>query len=235
MSHYHRFHPAYVLALALLTIVVSSWYTRTEITMVTALFLSMNQLGGGVWSLMLYALARHSVNSGGLAGRRLMNYFLGGVTTFFGLMALLFLNTPDKVWWLSKEEKRIAKARTLKETSGGADTHSWEWKQVWECLRDPVFYLILVFNIASNVANGVVTTFGTLVTQSFGFSESADSFANRSRARVYPLPAAREWDRFRMDADPCVPFGQIPPPTIPLGCRRDAERNDCLSIHRARP
>jgi hypothetical protein len=85
--------------------------------MVTALFLSMNQLGGGIWSLMLYALARHSVNSGGIAGWRLMNYFLGGVTTFFGLLSLIFLNTPDKVWWLTKEEKRIAKARTLKETS----------------------------------------------------------------------------------------------------------------------
>jgi hypothetical protein len=66
---------------------------------------------------MLYALARHSVNSGGIAGWRLMNYFLGGVTSFFGILSLIFLNTPEKVWWLSKREKKIAKARTLAESS----------------------------------------------------------------------------------------------------------------------
>lgn len=79
----------------------------------------------------------HVQNTGGMAPWKVINLFLGALTIFGGLVNLVFLGTPKEVWWLNREEKKIAQARIVSNATGGADQDVWKWSQVFECIKDP--------------------------------------------------------------------------------------------------
>lgn len=133
-----------------------------------------------VFGVGIFYIARNAEQKGGMAGWRLINFFLGGVTVGMGFIFLVFGGTPDEVWWLSKREKRMAKARILSNATGGGEKHPWRWSQAKECLRDPQWYCAVAFNFLGNVPNGALTTyvlpqrfsnpsFQNLIYRSFGF------------------------------------------------------------------
>jgi len=64
-----------------------------------------------------YFLAQHSETSGGPAGWRVINYFLGAMTIFAGGLVFAFIGTPEEVWWLTKEQKVMARARIVSNAS----------------------------------------------------------------------------------------------------------------------
>ena len=139
-----------------------------------------------------YFLALHAQNHGGPHGWKVINYFLGACTIFAGLLVLSFLGTPQTVWWLTPEEKKMAHARIVSNGSewslriecrrydggltwcvssaGGGEQHPWKWEQVKECFRDPQFYFAILFNIMTTIPNGAIGTFSVLVGVSFGFT-----------------------------------------------------------------
>lgn len=47
----------------------------------------------------------------------------------------------------------------------------WSWPQVAEAFKDPQLYFCLVNAFLSSVPNGALTTFGSIIMQSFGFTE----------------------------------------------------------------
>jgi len=71
-----------------------------------------------------------------------------------GIIFLIFGGTPDEVWWLSKREKRMAKARIISNGTGHGGQHAWRWDQVKECLRDPQYWFAVVYNLVGNIPNG---------------------------------------------------------------------------------
>lgn len=87
-----------------------------------------------------------------------------------GIFDLLLIGTPDEVWWLKKDEKRIAKARIATNATGGAEVASWRWEQVRECFRDPQYYFSILFNFLVMVPNGAFITFNTLIMKSMSFT-----------------------------------------------------------------
>ena len=68
----------------------------------------------------------------------------------------------------------MANARIVSNQSGNdrTGTQSWKWYQVRECLMDPCFYLSGCNAFLSSVPNGGITTFGSIINQSLGFSTS---------------------------------------------------------------
>lgn len=56
----------------------------------------MNSTFTGIFSLMIYGIAKHSIDHGGMSGWRVINLFLGACTVFAGIMALIFLGSPDE-------------------------------------------------------------------------------------------------------------------------------------------
>ncbi|WOO83961.1 putative transporter [Vanrija pseudolonga] len=150
-------------------ILTSSWFLRGEQTLRQGLYYQMNTTMAIVFGIGNYALAKRQQERGGLSGWKAINLFIGGVTLFMGLVSLLVLGTPDEVWWLSRREKRIAKARVVSNATGGGEQHPWRWAQVRECFRDPTFYMGLVANILFTVPNGAVVSFITVLLTGFGF------------------------------------------------------------------
>ncbi|TXT04784.1 hypothetical protein VHUM_04052 [Vanrija humicola] len=148
----------------------SSWYLRREQTHRQNLYYSMNTFFAIVFGLGIYYIAKNAQERGGLAAWRVINLFLGSVTVGLGIIFLVFGGTPDEVWWLTAREKRMAKARIVSNGTGTGGQQGWDWAQVKECLYDQQFWLAVVYNITSNIPNGSITTFNTLVIQSFGFT-----------------------------------------------------------------
>ncbi|RSH86472.1 uncharacterized protein EHS24_004728 [Apiotrichum porosum] len=121
-------------------------------------------------NVIIYYLALHVQTHGGIAAWRVINLFLGGLTVFIGILNLLVWGTPENAWWLTKEEKNIARSRIVSNATGGGESHPWKWDQIRECFKDPQYYFFMLFNILITIPNGGVTTFAPLVFVSFGFS-----------------------------------------------------------------
>ncbi|TXT07212.1 hypothetical protein VHUM_03382 [Vanrija humicola] len=150
-------------------ILTSAWYLRKEQTFRQCLYYSQNQVWGIVASVAVYFMARAVANSGGIAGWRVIQFFMGGLTILCGIFDLLLIGTPDEVWWLKKDDKAIAKARIVTNATGGAEVASWRWDQVKECFTDPQYYFSVLFNFLVMVPNGAYITFNTLLMRSMGF------------------------------------------------------------------
>lgn len=151
-------------------VLTASWYLRKEQTLCQGFYFSMNTFFGIVFGIGIYFLADNAQKHGGLAAWRVINLFLGGLTVGMGIIFLIFVGTPDEVWWLSKREKLMAKARIVSNSTGGGETHPWKWSQVNECFKDRQFYHALAYNFLSCVPNGGLGAFNSLIYRSMGFT-----------------------------------------------------------------
>lgn len=68
-------------------------------------------------SVCVYFIALRVSHSGGMAPWRVIQFFLGGTTVLCGICDLLMIGTPKEVWWLNKQDKKIAHARVVSNAS----------------------------------------------------------------------------------------------------------------------
>lgn len=83
----------------------------------------------------------------------------GAVTVAYGVF--MYFTLPDSVstaWFLKPEERLIALARTLKNKTGIMDNGDFKWPQLWEALRDPQTWLLVLYTFCINLPNGALTT-----------------------------------------------------------------------------
>ncbi|KAK5113733.1 hypothetical protein LTR85_010750 [Meristemomyces frigidus] len=153
-------------------LIIGSWY-RTEEHASRALFWQSANAGFGIISsLVLYGIGSHAEKYSGLAAWRCISLFLGACTLVLALLCFALLGSPKEVRWLSKEEKRMAAARIVKNKAGRDVTGvKWSWPQVTEAFMDPVLYFSMVNAFLASVPNGALTTFGSIMYSSFGFTE----------------------------------------------------------------
>jgi MFS transporter, ACS family, allantoate permease len=153
-------------------LVVGSWYTTREHASRALVFQSANAGFGVISSLVLYGIGTAEYRNPGLEAWRYMSYFLGGLTLLVGCLCLLLLGTPSEVRWLSEEEKKMANTRILSNNTGHDRTgiRKWKWKQARECLTDPCFWFAGLNAFLSSVPNGGLTTFGSIINTTFGFT-----------------------------------------------------------------
>lgn len=71
-----------------------------------------------------------------------------------------FLTAEEKYWAV----RRLASNRT------GFSNRVWKWDQVGEALLDARIWLIFLFNVAINIPNGGLQTYGTIIISNLGFS-----------------------------------------------------------------
>lgn len=153
-------------------LVVGSWYTTREHASRALVFQSANAGFGVISSLVLYGIGTVGYSNPELQSWRYMSYFLGGLTILCGFLCLLLLGTPSEVRWLSPEEKKMANTRILSNNTGHDRTgvKKWKWKQATECLTDPCFWFAGLNAFLSSVPNGGLTTFGSIINTTFGFT-----------------------------------------------------------------
>lgn len=105
---------------------------------------------------IMYGIGTHAqLNPGSLAPWRAISMFLGSCTVVLACICFALLGSPQEVFWLSKDEKRMAAARILRNKAGRDVTGKrWKWPQVTEAFKDPQLYFAMVNAFLSSVPNG---------------------------------------------------------------------------------
>lgn len=97
------------------------------------------------------------IDGSGVWRWQLMFLILGAVTSGYGLVLVAALpDSPAKAVFLSERERAIAVQRTLKNKTGVLDAGSFRWDQAFQALRDPQTWLLVLYTVSMNLANGVL-------------------------------------------------------------------------------
>ncbi|TKY90078.1 hypothetical protein EX895_000076 [Sporisorium graminicola] len=152
------------------SLIVASWYKRSEQNARQLWYFAMNT-GFSMWvSVVIYFIAKRAAEDGHISGWRVINFFLGGLTVFTGLLTGIFLRLPKNAWWLSEEERKMAHARIIDNGTGTGEVQAWKWDQVKDAFTDPTTYFIFFIGVTACIPNGGLTTFQSLIYQSFSFT-----------------------------------------------------------------
>ncbi|KAJ5642865.1 MFS general substrate transporter [Penicillium longicatenatum] len=139
-----------------------------------------------VCNLILYGIARHVEAYGRIAAWRCISLFLGSLTLAGAVAAFFLLGSPHEVRWLNDNEKRMAAARTFDNQMAPDTTgREWSWPQVIETFQDPQLYFSVATSFLVNIPNGGITTFGSLMYETFGFSDWESMLYGCPRNAVY--------------------------------------------------
>lgn len=93
----------------------------------------------------------------------------GTVNITYSIFLLFFLpDTPMNARFLTESEKYYATQRLAENRTGIADKAQWKWSQAREALLDVKVWLIFFFNIAINIPNGGLLTFGSIIIKNLG-------------------------------------------------------------------
>ncbi|KAF3761646.1 allantoate permease [Cryphonectria parasitica EP155] len=144
-----------------------TWWRRSEQTMRTSYWSSMNGVTLMIGSLFTYGLGH--IDSPTLFKYQIIFLFCGLLTVAYsGIVFWLIPDSPMEAKFLSDREKVIATER-LRANQMGIASRKWRWDHVWETATDLKTYLWFV---AVTSISGGITTFGSLIVKSFGY----DSF-----------------------------------------------------------
>ncbi|EFX02432.1 vitamin h [Grosmannia clavigera kw1407] len=124
-------------------LVIGSWYTTREHASRSLVFQSVNAGFGIIASLILY-----------------------------GIGSVQYHRPDFEAWRYMSYEKKMANVRIRSNNTDNDKTgiKKWSWEQVRECLLDPCFWFSGINAFLSSVPNGGLTTFGGIITTSFGFT-----------------------------------------------------------------
>ncbi|KAI0179740.1 MFS general substrate transporter [Hypoxylon sp. FL1284] len=145
----------------------SMFYTRREQVMRTMVWGAMQGAFTILSSLLSYGLG-HITNTS-LKPWMYIFLVLGLLSLIVGF-AWLFLmpETPNRAGFLTDEEQVIAVQRVA-ENMMGIKGYQWKNYQMWHTLKDVKTWLILAFVLLTQLPNGGLTSFGSLVISGFGF------------------------------------------------------------------
>ncbi|KAK2599057.1 hypothetical protein QQS21_005463 [Conoideocrella luteorostrata] len=149
-------------------ILTSMWYRQNEQGKRAGLWLSCNGVALLTMGPIAYGLA--GVANSSLETWRILYLILGLPTIATGMACWLWMpNNQINAKFLNRREKLIAIDR-IRGNSQGIGNRQWNWDQFFEAFRDPRTYLYVLFSLLMNIPNGGITSFGSIVINSFGFS-----------------------------------------------------------------
>lgn len=73
-------------------------------------------------------------------------------------MFFLLPDSPSKAFFLNEDERVIALHRTLKNKTGMLDEGIFKWSQVFEAVKDPQTWFLVLYTLSVNLPNGGITT-----------------------------------------------------------------------------
>ncbi|KAL4737962.1 major facilitator superfamily domain-containing protein [Aspergillus similis] len=122
---------------------------------------------GGVIAYAIGTVDGVAVNSW-----QLLFLVLGTITAGMVLWLVILLpDSPTKVVFLTKKERAIVVQRTMANKTGMMDNESFKPGQAWQVLRDPQTWFLVLYTFCVNLWNGGVTSFSSIIINSFGFSQ----------------------------------------------------------------
>ncbi|KAI5956865.1 DAL5 [Candida jiufengensis] len=154
------------------TIITSQWYKRDEQFLRTAWWFASNGIGTIVGSGIAYGLYIHQ-ESYSLPAWKLVFVVTGVLTIFLGFVIATHIpDAPTKAWFLTEEEKVLVVER-IRSNQQGFGNRRFKKNQFIEALTDHRTWLFFLYSLSSNIPNGGITSFGTiLLNEQFGFTKS---------------------------------------------------------------
>ncbi|KAH8697382.1 MFS general substrate transporter [Talaromyces proteolyticus] len=149
------------------SLITAMWYKREEHPLRFAIWYSSTGLGALIGTLITYGIGHIH---GRLAPWQYQYLVLGTVTFCWGIIVLLILpDNPVSAKFLSQELKIVAVERMRTEQIG-IENKTLKTYQVKETFTDPKTWIMVLIVFSVNLTNAALAGFGSIITQSFGFS-----------------------------------------------------------------
>ncbi|KAG0674200.1 hypothetical protein C6P41_002088 [Kluyveromyces marxianus] len=166
------------------TIITSQYWRKEEQFSRINFWFGFNGLGTIWGGSIAYGLFTHQ-NSYSIEAWKLVFIITGCITIFMGFIMMLHLpDSPDKAWFFSEEEKLLLVER-IRDNQQGFGNHHFKKHQFLEALKDIRTWLYFFFSVASNIPNGGVTNFSSILLKSdFRYSTSKSLLVNMGSGAV---------------------------------------------------
>lgn len=152
-------NPAFVL-------IMSIWYTNPEQPLRLEIYYCTNGLATMFGGLIGYAVGHITT---GLARWMYVFLIFGGLSVFWGVVSLLVLpDIPATAKFLNEREKAIAIDRVARNKQG-VKNHHFRRYQALQCVQDPKTWILFVMAVGAQVPNSALTSFTSIIINSFGF------------------------------------------------------------------
>ncbi|KAJ5960749.1 uncharacterized protein N7479_007899 [Penicillium vulpinum] len=152
------------------TLLTGMFYKREEQPLRQSAWYFGNFVAVLLGGLIAYGIG--TINTSVITHWKLLFLILGAITSTYGLVLFALLpDSPANAIFLKPNERAIAVRRTLQNKTGVMDMGVFKWSQALEALKDPQTWLLVLNSFASSLANGGLTSFTSIITAGFGFSD----------------------------------------------------------------
>lgn len=167
-----------------MVIITGQWYRKEEQFLRTALWFSCNGFGTIMGGAIAYGCAQHGEHFS-IEPWKVLFIVTGLMTITVGFVFLFHIpDNPSKAWFLSDYEKRLCIERIRSNQQGFGNKHFKKY-QFLEALMDLNTWLHFLFAIASNIPNGALTNFGSiLLSEDFEYTPKESLLMNMPTGAV---------------------------------------------------
>ncbi|EFX04472.1 major facilitator superfamily transporter allantoate [Grosmannia clavigera kw1407] len=145
----------------------SMFYTQAEQPSRISAWYAWNGIGVAGGGLIGYGIGQIK---GGLASWRYEFLIVGALCSGWALCLLVALpNSPTRFRGFSHDERLVMIAR-MRRNQTRFEQRTINWTHVWEAFADYKTWLFFLLGFVSNVPNGGISNFSTLVIQGLGFN-----------------------------------------------------------------
>lgn len=162
-----------------LVIMTSRFYKRDEQVVRMGWWYQGTSIGPIISSLVSYGFLHYYYDHPDAVFKSWQIVFLlfGLITIITGILVVLFLPDNPMNSRLSEGQK-LAVIERLRENQTGIQNKHIKWRHVTETLADPKTWLISLIVISTNIPNGAVSSYSSIILANFGYSDSASLLLN---------------------------------------------------------
>lgn len=144
------------------------WYKRHEQVLRIGYWYQGTSIGPAVSSLVAFGFAHWAASHPDAPFKAWQALFLlyGLVTVVIGILVVLVLPDNPMNSRLSPEEKLYIIER-IRENQTGVENRTFKWRQVRELALDVRTWLLSLIVIATNIPNGAVSSFSSIIIEKF--------------------------------------------------------------------
>ncbi|KAK8443588.1 Allantoate permease [Candidozyma auris] len=152
-------------------ILTGQWYKKSEVFLRTAMWFSCNGLGQILGAGAIAYPLFNNIDGYSMEAWKLIFIITGAITIALGIAILCHIpNKPTDAWFLTEKEKILVVERIRENQQGFGNKHFKKY-QLIEALTDVKTWLYILLAIATNIPNGGITNFGSiLMNESLGYS-----------------------------------------------------------------
>lgn len=138
-----------------------------KLTISTVIFAYFSSIFNGFFAYLVGRIP----TSAPLARWQYLYLLTGSINVLWAIFLFFMLpDSPMNARFLTEEEKYYATNRLADNRTGIATQDSeWKWDQALEAILDVKVWLVFFFNIAINIPNGGLVTFGSIIIKNLGF------------------------------------------------------------------